>query len=141
MAPHPNNHPLNSLTGARFIAAIVVVLFHLQYENWAVGNQSSAIGLGWVNRGYLGVDFFFILSGFILAYAHSELSNNQGTMNDYKTFMIKRFARIYPVYIFSLILWVALECTKYINTIQSNPIQSNPIQYNSVCALEQQSCI
>jgi peptidoglycan/LPS O-acetylase OafA/YrhL len=127
MASPSNNHPLNSLTGARFIAAIVVVLFHLQYENWAAGNQSSAIGLGWVNRGYLGVDFFFILSGFILAYAHSELSNNQGTMNDYKTFMIKRIARIYPVYIFSLILWVALECTKYISKIQSNPIQSNPI--------------
>jgi peptidoglycan/LPS O-acetylase OafA/YrhL len=96
-----------------------VVLFHLQYENWATGSQYSHFGLNWINRGYLGVDFFFILSGFILPYAHSELSGKPGTPEKYKVFIVKRFARIYPAYIFLILLWVALEGSKFITPAHS----------------------
>lgn len=51
---------IKSLTGVRGIAAVYVVIYNII-------NQSESY---FINNGYLGVDIFFVLSGYVLSYAH-----------------------------------------------------------------------
>src|SRR5579859_5596099 len=86
---------LPALTSLRFFAALHVVFFHLLALK-IMWNQ------GWLKRassvGYVGVSFFFVLSGFILVYTYA------GREMTLKGFWRARFARIYPAYVFSLIV-------------------------------------
>jgi len=85
---------LEGLTTLRFLAALHVILFHLKVEGILAG------GPWWYQNfagiGYIGVNFFFVLSGFILVYTYSQ--NNLGRGR----FWWARFARVYPAYIVSL---------------------------------------
>jgi peptidoglycan/LPS O-acetylase OafA/YrhL len=85
-----------ALTSLRFFAALWVVLFHVH----AIGlnRGGSKIYLAFARLGYLGVSFFFVLSGFILVYVYS------GRQIQKRRFWQARFARIYPAYLFSLLL-------------------------------------
>lgn len=85
---------LDSLTGARFIAALAVFLFHAGGIFPAEGVFGRA--LAFIGRdGGIGVDFFFVLSGFVLAWSWRP----GGSV---KAFYRRRFARLAPAY------WVAL---------------------------------
>lgn len=85
---------LEALTSLRFLAALQVILFHLKVERIASG------GPWWYQNfagiGYIGVNFFFVLSGFILVYIYAANDIDPGR------FWKARFARIYPAYVFSL---------------------------------------
>lgn len=95
---HPGN--LKALTALRFWAALWVVLFHMLQANL---NESSLFDRV-VSRGALGVDLFFILSGFILmhVYAH-QFSDGKFS---YGEFLRNRFARIYPLHLFMILIMV-----------------------------------
>ena len=86
---------LPALTSLRFFAALHVVFFHflafkiLPSEGWL--GQISSIG-------YVGVSFFFVLSGFILVYTYA------GRDTPARDFWRARFARVYPAFAFSLLL-------------------------------------
>ena len=87
-----------ALTSIRFFAALWVVLFHIREIGlWTGGTPlyQSIISLG-----YLGVGFFFVLSGFILVYVYAgrEIAKPR--------FWQARFARIYPAYLFSLLVTI-----------------------------------
>ncbi|MFL9886093.1 acyltransferase [Paraburkholderia agricolaris] len=79
---------LPSLTAGRGIAALMVAAFHASLV-WP-GSLSPIVGFGW-----LGVTFFFILSGFVLTWSLAD-------QRSYSEFMIQRIARIYPVHIVCL---------------------------------------
>src|SRR5580698_8802877 len=85
---------IRSLTGARFVAALLVVCFHF-----------VPLAPGWVNsilrNGYLGVPFFFVLSGFILTYNYASDPQQRIVA---RSFWMARFARIYPIYLVALVL-------------------------------------
>ncbi|MFJ8257599.1 acyltransferase family protein [Peribacillus asahii] len=81
---------LNTLTSFRFIAALMVFLFH------------SGIWKTY-QLGYTGVTFFFILSGFILAYNYSERFHVLDS-SKLKKFYIARFAKIYPLHFLTFFL-------------------------------------
>jgi len=85
---------LEGLTSLRFLAALQVILFHLKVERITSG------GPWWYQNfagiGYVGVNFFFVLSGFILVYIYAANDVDPGR------FWKARFARIYPAYVFSL---------------------------------------
>lgn len=85
---------LKSLTSLRFFAAMWVVCFHF----W--GNLGVALP-AFVSKGYLGVEMFFVLSGFILSHVYLERFK-AGTFN-YGEFLWARLARIYPLHIAILI--------------------------------------
>jgi len=88
---------IKALTSIRFFAALHVVLFHFVRPFSLWGLFEGAMGAG-----YIGVSFFFVLSGFILTYSHShEYERGRGRASK---FLIARFARIYPVYLVSMIL-------------------------------------
>lgn len=88
---------LTALTSIRFFAALHVALYHLvrPFTRWGI--LAAAIGAG-----YSGVSFFFFLSGFILTYSHA--TEYEATRGNLKKFFIARFARIYPVYLFSMVV-------------------------------------
>lgn len=86
---------LPAVTSLRFFAAFHVALFHM--------NEMGALtGPRWLKSfaaiGYVGVSFFFVLSGFILVYTYA------GREIDKRDFYQARFARIYPAYLFSLLI-------------------------------------
>jgi peptidoglycan/LPS O-acetylase OafA/YrhL len=88
-----------SLTAMRGVAALLVAFFHLRW-----GIVGVPIFDAWVfsfrfgNRGYLWVDFFFILSGFILAYRYGE-SCARLNCRGYGHFVWQRVARIWPLHL------------------------------------------
>jgi len=88
-----NRPRLPALTSLRFFAALHVVIFHLYTMHVTAGPV-------WYQRlssiGYVGVGLFFVLSGFILVYTYAGHSWTA------LSFWQRRFARIYPAYIFSL---------------------------------------
>ena len=90
---------LKTLTSLRFWAALWVVLFH--YRPY-VGEEAVSFPL--LAKGYLGVDFFFVLSGFVLAHVYSD-SLNQKTYR-HLNFIQKRIARIYPMHVAMLVFFV-----------------------------------
>ncbi|MGA7316918.1 MAG: acyltransferase [Silvibacterium sp.] len=92
--------PLPALTGIRFVAAIQVVLFHFGAD-FARRNGAPRTITNILNNGWTAVTLFFILSGFILSYTYCGQIKQPGGK---ARFWEARFARIYPVYFFSLIL-------------------------------------
>ena len=87
---------LPAITTLRFFAALHVVLFHMRVIGILPG------GPWWYQNfagiGYVGVNFFFVLSGFILVYTY------EGPQLNPRNFWWARFARIYPAYLLSLIV-------------------------------------
>ncbi len=81
---------LRSLTSLRFFAALWVVIYHY----WPNLQPTRPV---FVDKGVLGVDLFFILSGFILS--HVYLDKVRGHSFDYGAFLWARLARIYPLHI------------------------------------------
>ena len=90
-----------SLTGLRFVLAFWVLMYH------SADMASGGIGY-FFGKGYLGVDFFFVLSGFILAYAYERdfLSGPPGK-GATGAYFKNRFARVYPVHFFTLLFSIA----------------------------------
>ncbi|MFF8384743.1 acyltransferase family protein [Streptomyces kanasensis] len=89
---------LPSLTGLRFWAALVVVLYHLSRQ---VGEVPWISAATWYGRS--GVTFFFVLSGFVLAWTYD------GRRVPVKVFLWRRFARIWPL----LAVTTALSAAAY----------------------------
>ncbi|GAB3999351.1 acyltransferase [Spirosoma daeguense] len=84
----------NILDGLRGVAALTVVCFHV-FEAFATSHLDQKI-----NHGYLVVDFFFILSGFVVAYAYD---GRWKTMT-IKDFIIRRFIRLHPMVVIGAII-------------------------------------
>lgn len=89
---------LDALTGIRAFAALSVVVFH--YQAWYLGRDVFPYG-------YLGVDLFFILSGFVISYAHQRDSRTV-SLRTAAAFYGLRLARIYPVHVTVLIGMIAM---------------------------------
>jgi peptidoglycan/LPS O-acetylase OafA/YrhL len=102
---------IHVLTSLRFFAAFSVVLFHFR-ESFGEKLNLGIAG-NFISRGYMWVDFFFILSGFIIAYMYQEQFSRL-SLQVYGRFLINRIARIYPAYVFVLGLFLAWESLTYI---------------------------
>lgn len=97
--PAPGRDRLPSLTGLRFWAALLVVLYHLSRQVGTVPGLSEAV---WYGRS--GVTFFFVLSGVVLAWTYD------GVRVPVRIFLWRRFARVWPLLAFS----VAASVTVYV---------------------------
>ncbi|MEG5034123.1 acyltransferase [Microcoleus sp. AT3-D2] len=84
---------LNLLQVYRGIAAVLVVMFHLNDMSAERLNQVTFFNL--FQAGWSGVDYFFVLSGFIMVYVHRSAI---GKKDQLKSFLVKRGVRIYPIY-------------------------------------------
>lgn len=90
------------LTGLRFFAAMLVVMFHFAPPN-LVALWPTPIA-GWLVSGYEAVTFFFILSGFILFYVYAGDATQSPLTVQRSTFLLSRFARIAPAYYLALVI-------------------------------------
>jgi peptidoglycan/LPS O-acetylase OafA/YrhL len=83
------------LTGLRAFAALVVFLHHVGYEtNWVWQDR-------YLRHGYVGVAFFFVLSGFVLTWAWRP-------SDGLRLFYVRRLARIWPAHVAALVLAAAI---------------------------------
>src|SRR5450432_1063232 len=91
---------LTTLTPLRGIAALLVVIFHcnLMLMKWLPDGYTQLITSGW-----LWVDFFFVLSGFIMSYVYAKYFFEGCTWEDYKKFIGARFARVYPLHLITTV--------------------------------------
>lgn len=85
---------LRSLTSARGLAAWLVVLYHVR---GGVMGWMPAPLLALIHKGYLAVDFFFLLSGFVIYLSAHRALLREGAAA-VPAFLMRRFARIYPLY-------------------------------------------
>lgn len=98
------------IDGVRAIAVIWVIIFHawlFQYNDFqTVGDGIfDSPFLIWISKGDLGVDLFFVISGFLIgSILFKEYKRTQQI--NFKRFYARRFLRLMPVYVFSMILGV-----------------------------------
>ena len=95
---------LASLTPLRGVAALWVVLFHYCWHFPAVHPDRYT---GAVYKGYLAVDLFFMLSGFVISHVYHRVFAQQVTGRHYWDFLKARVARIYPLQLTVLLLFGA----------------------------------
>ena len=87
------------LDGLRGVASLMVVVFHL-FEAYSGGSPQKQI----INHGYLAVDFFFLLSGFVIAYAYDDRWAGMSQWQFYK----RRLVRLQPMIIAGGLIGAAL---------------------------------
>lgn len=92
---------IKPMTGVRGAAAFFVMIYHFHLKQVAAGPFSSVL-----LHGYLAVDLFFILSGFVMAHTYGRSFLN-GTFR-FQEFMLHRIARIYPLYLVATLLFIAI---------------------------------
>jgi peptidoglycan/LPS O-acetylase OafA/YrhL len=95
---------LNALTGIRGLAAWFVVLFHTRT---ALGHTLPGWAMGGASKGYLAVDLFFTLSGFVLWHTYGERLRGTGLSGALR-FWWRRIARIWPLHAVILAVFVML---------------------------------
>lgn len=99
---------IKALTGLRGIAALIVFWFHLK-DNLAARGLPVEVPTVVERLFFSGgrqVDIFFVLSGFILALIYKDWFSTQLSTERYRKFLLRRFARIYPLHAFMLVLTV-----------------------------------
>jgi peptidoglycan/LPS O-acetylase OafA/YrhL len=92
----------NILDGLRGVAALTVVWFHI-FEAFATSHIDQRI-----NHGYLAVDFFFILSGFVMGYAYDD---RWKTMK-IKDFLKRRLIRLHPMVVMGALIGAVMFYTQ-----------------------------
>lgn len=83
------------LDGLRGVAAVMVVMFHL-LETFTGGSNLKQI----INHGYLAVDFFFVLSGFVIGYAYDDRWGKMSLSGFFK----RRLIRLHPMIIAGMVI-------------------------------------
>lgn len=96
---------MDGLTGLRAIAAIWVIAYH--YGLGPFGRLHLIRVFPFIGFGYLGVDLFFMLSGFVIWHVHGD-DFRRPSVERFKRFMMLRVARLCPVYLFTLLLLGAI---------------------------------
>jgi exopolysaccharide production protein ExoZ len=96
---------LTSLQIGRGLAAMFVVLFHLNNSVWSEAKYFPHPFSPLLSFGNAGVQFFFVLSGFIIYLVHAR---DIGMPDRLKAFALKRFVRIYPTYWLVLAVFIVV---------------------------------
>lgn len=101
------------LDGLRGVAALMVILYHC-FETYI-----PIFGTQIVNHGYLAVDFFFILSGFVIGYAYDDRWDRMTTWGFFK----RRLVRLHPMVVMGTVIGACLfffgECEEFSLVCQS----------------------
>jgi peptidoglycan/LPS O-acetylase OafA/YrhL len=91
LKPLANNEIL-ALTSLRFLAAFYVFIFHCHIHYGAILDLKIVNAI--IKKGHIGMTFFFVLSGYIMAYVYKNFNET-----DIKKYYVNRLARIYPTYL------------------------------------------
>ena len=86
----------------RGIAALLVAIFHLNVF-------SPVYSLDFFRNAFLFVDFFFVLSGFVITHSYGD---RMGTLDGVGNFAVRRFNRLWPLHAIVLLAFVLVEVAK-----------------------------
>jgi peptidoglycan/LPS O-acetylase OafA/YrhL len=111
---------IRALTSMRGIAALSVVGLHLDdtIDN-LIGKGLVPVGFDpsgvtrYFDKSYLWVDFFFMLSGLLMALVYGAVLRSGFRRQDYLDFIGRRLARIYPLHLLMLLVFIGIELLKY----------------------------
>ncbi len=100
---------LPALTGLRTLLALTILLFHFTPVGlrWKAHPRISLYPI--VDIGYVFVSFFFLISGFILAYNYADRPAPMNAVD----FWMARFSRLYPVYVLTLLISIPMLMTEW----------------------------
>jgi len=102
-SPTGSRRFFGELESLRGIAALTVAFFHISWMN-------PFYELGFIRNGYLMVDLFFVLSGFVICHSYGQnISNGRALVR----FMWLRLGRLYPLHFALLLVFVGFEVLKY----------------------------
>ncbi len=96
------------LDGLRGVAALMVILFHC-FETYI-----PVFGTQHINHSYLAVDFFFVLSGFVIGYAYDDRWDKMTTWGFFK----RRLTRLHPMVIAGTLISAALTGAAFPETLK-----------------------
>ncbi len=118
----PSTTYLSTLTPLRGIAALLTVIFHVDLMlgggDVLLRFKDSML----INRLYLMVDFFFILSGFIMCHVYGQWFSESVDRAAFKRFTLARFARVYPLHLAMLLTAALILGISGAAGIPKNPI-------------------
>jgi peptidoglycan/LPS O-acetylase OafA/YrhL len=101
---------LPALTGLRTLLALTILMFHFTPSSglrWQAHPWLSLYPI--VHIGYVFVSFFFLISGFILAYNYADRPEPVKAID----FWVARFSRLYPVYLLTLLISIPMLLTEH----------------------------
>ena len=104
------------LESLRGIAALTVALLHFRPHSFINSNR-------FVINGEAMVDFFFVLSGFVIASAYLGRIKN---LNDILSFQFRRFLRLYPIHFMCLMGFLVIEIMKYVYEQRTGVVSTSP---------------
>jgi peptidoglycan/LPS O-acetylase OafA/YrhL len=95
---------LPAITGLRTLLAITIILFHFTPSGLTWSRHPSFTLYPLINIGYVFVSFFFLISGFILAYNYADRPEPMNAVD----FWVARFSRLYPVYALTMVISIPM---------------------------------
>ena len=107
-AERPRRAEVKALTGLRGVAALLVALYHVNPNLIAPTAAGRFVG-----KGYLWVDLFFVLSGFLLAMNYAGRFAGGWSLGAWLDFLLHRLARIYPLYLALVVASLAYSLVLY----------------------------
>ena len=117
------------LDGLRGVAALLVVFYHI-FEGLSFAAGGTLITT--INHGYLAVDFFFILSGFVIGYAYDDRLGKTMTLGN---FFKRRLIRLHPMIVMGaligVVFYVLQGCVKWDGT----HVATSMIMLTLLCAM------
>jgi peptidoglycan/LPS O-acetylase OafA/YrhL len=114
-------HHFIALDALRGLAALFVFLYHSPKLTFITNNS-------FINSSVIFVDLFFILSGFVI---YHNYKNSFKTVDDTKRFIVKRFKRLYPLHLYTLMVLLLVEVFKLL-TFDVLPYANVPFPENSL---------
>jgi peptidoglycan/LPS O-acetylase OafA/YrhL len=117
--------PLESLRG---VAALIVVVYHAVWLNPVTSSR-------FFMNGALMVDFFFVLSGFVIFHSYGD---RLSSFRDFGRFLWLRLGRLYPLHFAFLLVFAAIEAVKYFAQVRFGIVADKPaFTVNGVSAFVQ----
>lgn len=116
------------LDGLRGVAALMVLWYHV-FEGYAFAGNTA---IETFNHGYLAVDFFFLLSGFVIGYAYDDRWGKSLTL---KEFFKRRVIRLHPMVIMGAVLGVVAFCMQGSEQWDGTPIALSMIMLSMLCTI------
>lgn len=112
----PSRPHFGALESLRGIAALCVVFYHIDWIN-------SLTGMNFFRNSYLMVDFFFVLSGFVIYHSYGS---RIVSMESAGRFVFLRLGRLYPLHLATLLVFLGIEISKYIADVRYGLVANTP---------------
>lgn len=129
-AAFPDTKPhYKLLDGLRGVAALLVVFYHI-FEGFSFAAGGTVITT--INHGYLAVDFFFILSGFVIGYAYDD---RIGKSMSLPQFFKRRLIRLHPMIVMGAVLGAITYCLQGCVRWDGTQVSLSLVMLSLLCAL------